>query len=125
MTNKPAYIVIDTNVLISGGLLAQSQIAQVLEMAVERFTIAQNQATWNELVSRIEKEKFDRYFGESSRMLYLSRLAQFIQTFPENATVRVSRGRRRQVSRAGLGCGCEHPHFRGYGFAGNPHVPGG
>jgi putative PIN family toxin of toxin-antitoxin system len=91
MKNKPAYIVIDTNVLISAGLLPQSKKARALEIAVERFVIAQNQATWEELESRIEKEKFDRYFGEFGRMAFLTRLSQFIQDFPVKAHVRVSR----------------------------------
>jgi len=91
MTNKPAYIVIDTNVLISAGLLPQSRSAQALALAVEHFVIAQNEATWGELVSRIEKDKFDRYFGETGRLHYLSRLAQLIQTFPQEASVQISR----------------------------------
>jgi predicted nucleic acid-binding protein len=41
MKSKPAYIVIDTNVLISAGLLPHSKSAQVLAIAVERFVIAQ------------------------------------------------------------------------------------
>ena len=39
MKTKPAYIVIDTNVLISAGLLPQSKTAQVLALAVEHFVI--------------------------------------------------------------------------------------
>jgi predicted nucleic acid-binding protein len=35
MKNKPAYIVIDTNVLISAGLLPHSKTAQVLALAVD------------------------------------------------------------------------------------------
>jgi predicted nucleic acid-binding protein len=91
MTNKPAYIVIDTNLLISAGLLPRSKSAQVLALAVEHFVIAQNEATWAELVSRIEKDKFDRYFGEPGRLHHLSRLAQVMQTFPQEASVQISR----------------------------------
>ena len=42
MKSKPAYIVIDTNVLISAGLLPHSKSAQVLAIAVGQFVIAQN-----------------------------------------------------------------------------------
>ena len=58
MKSKPAYIVIDTNVLISAGLLPHSKSAQVLAIAVERFVIAQNEATWHELETRIARQKF-------------------------------------------------------------------
>jgi len=61
MNNKPAYIVIDTNVLISAGSLPQSKTAQVLALAVEHFVIAQNQHTWHELETRIKWPKFDRH----------------------------------------------------------------
>ena len=53
MNHKPAYIVIDTNVLISAGLLPQSTTAQALAVAVTHFVIAQNQDTWHELETRI------------------------------------------------------------------------
>ena len=60
MKTDLAYIVIDTNVLISAGLLPQSKTAQVLALAVEHFVIAQNQLTWLELETRIARLKFDR-----------------------------------------------------------------
>ena len=52
VNHKPAYIVIDTNVLISAGLLPQSTTAQALALAVEHFVMAQNQDTWHELETR-------------------------------------------------------------------------
>jgi putative PIN family toxin of toxin-antitoxin system len=91
MTNKPAYIVIDTNVLISAGLLPQSTTAKVLALAVEHFVIAQNQDTWHELESRIAQPKFDRYFGDSGRLGYLVKIAQSIARFEVSAAVSVSR----------------------------------
>ena len=91
MTNKLPTIVIDSNVLISAGILPQSRLAQVLIIAAEQFVIAQNEATWNELLSRIEREKFDRYFGENGRLGYLSKIAQLVQFFDEVSDERVSR----------------------------------
>jgi putative PIN family toxin of toxin-antitoxin system len=90
MKNKPAYIVIDTNVLISAGLLPESKIAQILALAVEYFVIAQNQETWHELETRIARPKFDRYFGESGRLRHLVKIAQSIQHFEVAANVSVS-----------------------------------
>jgi len=84
-------IVIDANVLISAGILPQSRTAQALVVAAERFVIAQNAATWRELVTRLEREKFDRYFGENGRLAYLSKVAQVVQFFDAVAQEQVSR----------------------------------
>ena len=91
MKAEPAYIVIDTNVLIRAGLLPQSMTAQVLALAVEHFVIAQNQDTWHELETRIALPKFDRYFGDSGRLRHLVKIAQSIQRFEVSAAVSVSR----------------------------------
>lgn len=91
MKTKPAYIVIDTNVLISAGLLPQSKTAQVLALAVEHFVIAQNQETWHELETRIARPKFDPYFGDAGRLRHLVQIAQSIQRFEASTAVSVSR----------------------------------
>ena len=91
MKSKATYIVIDTNVLISAGLLPESKTAQVLALAVEHFVIAQNQDTWHELETRIARSKFDRYFGESGRLRHLVAIAQSIQHFEMLTEVSVSR----------------------------------
>jgi len=91
MKTKPAFIVIDTNVLISAGLLPQSKTAQVLALAVEHFVIAQNQDTWHELETRIARPKFDRYFGDSGRLRHLVKIAQSIQGFEVRAAAAASR----------------------------------
>lgn len=91
MKNKPAYIVIDTNVLISAGLLPESKTAKVLALAVEHFVISQNQATWHELETRIARQKFDRYFGDEGRLQHLVKIAQSIQNFEAIQGVAVSR----------------------------------
>ena len=91
MKTELPYIVIDTNVLISAGLLPQSKSAQVLALAVEHFVIAQNQETWHELETRIARSKFDPYFGDSGRLRHLVKIAQSIQRFGVSALVSVSR----------------------------------
>lgn len=91
MKTELAYIVIDTNVLISAGLLPQSKTAQVLALAVEHFVIAHNKDTWHELETRIARPKFDRYFGDSGRLRHLAKIAQSIQRFEVSAAVSVSR----------------------------------
>ena len=91
MNHKPAYIVIDTNVLISAGLLPQSTTAQALAVAVTHFVIAQNQDTWHELETRIARPKFDRYFGEFGRLRHLIKIAQSVEFFEVTAQASVSR----------------------------------
>ena len=91
MNHKPAYIVVDTNVLISAGLLPQSTTAQALALAVEHFVIAQNQDTWHELETRIARPKFDRYFGEFGRLRHLIKIAQSVEFFEVTAQASVSR----------------------------------
>ncbi len=91
MKSKPAYIVIDTNVLISAGLLPHSKSAQVLAIAVGQFVIAQNDETWHELETRISKQKFDRYFEKDERLRHMSQIAQSIKRFESKARINVSR----------------------------------
>ena len=91
MKIERAFIVIDTNVLTSAGLLPQSKAAQVLALAIEHFVIAQNRDTWHELETRIARPRFDRYFGESGRLRHLVQIAQSIQRFEISAAVSVSR----------------------------------
>lgn len=89
--NKQPYIVIDTNVLISAALLPKSKTALLLEVATKQFIIAQNEDTFSELESRIQKSKFDRYFGEQGRLVFLTRLAQVVEIFPVKTKVQISR----------------------------------
>jgi putative PIN family toxin of toxin-antitoxin system len=91
MSHKPAYIVIDTNVLISAGLLPQSTTAQALAVAVTHFVIAQNEDTWHELETRIARPKFDRYFGEFGRLRHLIQIAQSAAFFEVTAQASISR----------------------------------
>jgi putative PIN family toxin of toxin-antitoxin system len=91
MKSEPAFVVIDTNVLISAGLLPQSKTAQVLALAVQHFVIAQNEATWHELETRITRPKFDRYFAPGERLRHLVMIAQSMQRFDAQATVQASR----------------------------------
>ena len=91
MKVKRAAIVMDANVLISAGILPKSKTAEVLQLAITHFAIAQNDATWSELETRIKRDKFDRYFGLDGRVNYLIALTQSMHWFDVSATVRVSR----------------------------------
>jgi putative PIN family toxin of toxin-antitoxin system len=89
--SKTAYIVIDTNVLISAALLPKSKIGTLLEIIVDNFVIAQNESTFAELENRIQREKFDRYFGDNGRIIFLTRLAQAVENFPIKTQIQISR----------------------------------
>ena len=91
MKSKADCIVIDTNVLISAGMLPQSKSAQVLALAVGHFAIAQNNATWHELETRITGKKLDRYFGEDGRSRHLITIAQSVEWFDIVSEVTISR----------------------------------
>ncbi len=89
-TERPC-IVIDTNVLISAGLLKNSRTAEALAVAVEHFEIAQNRATWHELETRIAKEKFDRYFAPDGRLRHLVQIARSVRVVEPQSDEAISR----------------------------------
>ena len=82
---------IDTNCLISAGLLPHLKSVQVLTLAVGHFAIAQNHANWHGLESRIAKKKLDRYFGEDGRSRHLIKIAQSAQCFDVVSEAIISR----------------------------------
>jgi putative PIN family toxin of toxin-antitoxin system len=85
--SRVPYIVVDTNVLISAGILPKSRVASMLAKIFDRYTLAQNEATWEELRTRIQKPKLDRYFsGENDRFAHLAVIARNAQHFPIVAT---------------------------------------
>lgn len=89
--NTLPYIVIDTNVLISAALLPNSKSGILLKFVIDNFVIVQNDATFAEFESRIERTKFDRYFVEDGRIVFLTRLAQAVENFPIKTKVQISR----------------------------------
>ena len=73
------FIAIDTNVLISAGLLPNSKTAHAMTLAFDRCVLAQNQQTWAELQEKIIFSKFDKYFGVDGRLRLMARLTQNIE----------------------------------------------
>ena len=82
-TSKARHIVVDTNVIISAGLLPNSSTAKALAAAFDHFVLAQNTDTWEELITRIQKPKLDRYFSEAHArteyLLYISTNTEFFE----------------------------------------------
>ncbi len=84
MTNsKPRHIVIDTNVIISAGLLPNSVTAKALVAAFDHYVLAQTTDTWEELVTRIQKPKLNRYFpaahARAEYLLYINTNTSFFE----------------------------------------------
>ncbi|MDJ0598459.1 MAG: putative toxin-antitoxin system toxin component, PIN family [Crocosphaera sp.] len=68
---SPNKIVIDTNVFISALLNPLGTPKQVIEIAVNHFTILQSESTYQELETRISKKKFDKYLEKNDRLDFL------------------------------------------------------
>ena len=79
---SPRLIVIDTNVFISAALSPNGTAYQALGKAINNFTIAQSKETYQELVERIYKRKFDKYISNENRQEFLQVIkdnSQFIE----------------------------------------------
>ena len=81
------FIVIDTNVLISAGLLPNSKTAHSVTLAFDHFVLAQNQLTWTELQEKSILSKFNKYFGVDGRLRLMARLTQNIEFIDAQAIV--------------------------------------
>ncbi len=69
------WIVIDTNVLISGFLKPDSTPKKALLKALHQGVLLESQQTYHELSTRISRSKFDKYTTDELRADYLRLLA--------------------------------------------------
>lgn len=76
---NPKLIVIDTNVLISAVLTPEGTARKVLNRVYQQFKIAQSDETYQELVTRISKRKFDKYISDEEREYFLSGVKHYSQ----------------------------------------------
>lgn len=67
-------IVIDTNVFISAVLNPQGTPRKVIDLGLKKFQIIQSDSTYQELTTRINKKKFDRYISIDDRRGFLESL---------------------------------------------------
>jgi uncharacterized protein len=72
-------LVLDTNVVISAALFAQSKPRQALNQAQERGTILMSDATFLELSEVILRSKFERYATLSKRKTFLEDFRETVQ----------------------------------------------
>jgi putative PIN family toxin of toxin-antitoxin system len=67
--------VIDTNVLISAALSANSTPARLVQLVLERGNVVFSQPTFDELKTRLYRPKFDRYISLELREAVLHDLS--------------------------------------------------
>jgi putative PIN family toxin of toxin-antitoxin system len=67
-------IVIDTNVFISALLNPNGTPRKVINLAVNQWVILQSEATYQELETRVSKNKFDKYLSKEDRLNFLASL---------------------------------------------------
>lgn len=74
MSSEPKRIVLDTNVLISAAIYAQSLAAQTVTLAFAFGKVYRSQETFLELKTVLNRSKFDRYFADNTvtRAMFLS-----------------------------------------------------
>jgi putative PIN family toxin of toxin-antitoxin system len=88
---NPKLIVIDTNVLISAVLSPEGTARKVLNRVYQQFKIAQSDETYQELVTRIYKRKFDKYISDEEREDFLSVVKHYSQFVKVESQVEICR----------------------------------
>jgi putative PIN family toxin of toxin-antitoxin system len=71
------FIVIDTNVLISAVLSPNGTARKALNKVYQDFKITQSQETYQELITRIYKPKFDKYISDEERKDFLDTIKKY------------------------------------------------
>ncbi|MDO4431123.1 MAG: putative toxin-antitoxin system toxin component, PIN family [Lonepinella koalarum] len=83
------HLVIDTNVLISGLIFANSKPNQAIEKAFKEYTVCMSHETFDEFNEVIRREKFLRYFPSVSyREHLIATFLSHIEIFPSRVSVR-------------------------------------
>lgn len=72
------FIVIDTNVFISAVLSPNGTAKKALNKVYQYFKIAQSQETYQELITRIYKPKFDKYISDEERKDFLDTIKNIV-----------------------------------------------
>ncbi len=87
--NKP-YIVIDSNIIISAAILPNSVSAEVLRVAIKKYTVCASEATFAELAEVIQRKRFDKYFSSSeyTRLEFLSNFHMLCYFFEPSETIK-------------------------------------
>ena len=84
-------LVIDTNVLISATLFANSIPRQAFNQALQEGRILMSDATWEEVVKVLARRKFDRYVSVERRCAFIQDLDSVAELVIITQTVHVCR----------------------------------
>jgi len=84
-------IVVDTNVLVSRLLAAESLPGQAVRQARRRGRLLVSDATMNELVDVLAREKLDRYVTVAQRKQFLRQLGRIAEFVPIIQVIRECR----------------------------------
>ncbi|NKC15733.1 MAG: putative toxin-antitoxin system toxin component, PIN family [Gammaproteobacteria bacterium] len=90
MANNKRFV-FDTNVLISAALSSNTTPAKAFDHALKLGRIVLCQETFDELVSRLLRPKFDRYITRERRMEILDDLLAFCHWVSATGSLRVCR----------------------------------
>ncbi|MCT7979850.1 putative toxin-antitoxin system toxin component, PIN family [Laspinema olomoucense] len=88
---NPKLIVIDTNVLISAVLSPEGTARKAFNRVYQCFKIAQSDETYQELVTRISKRKFDKYISDEEREDFLRVVKHYNQFIQVESQVEICR----------------------------------
>ena len=90
---KARRVVVDTNTLISA-LLTQGTPRRVMQAIFDQeIEILLSERTYDELVTRLERPKFDRYRGREAWAIFLAELVELATWIEDTAIEAVSRDR--------------------------------
>jgi putative PIN family toxin of toxin-antitoxin system len=84
-------VVIDTNVLISGLLLATSTPAKAVDKAVTTAQLVATTDTLRELIEKLHSPNLDRYVRRERRDALLERIASIVEIIDVLQRIRASR----------------------------------
>lgn len=76
---EPRRFILDSNVLISAALFADSTPRAAVDRVRREGVLLFSDATWMELVSRIERGKFDRWVSLETRLAFIEGLLGFAE----------------------------------------------
>lgn len=80
-------IVLDTNVLISAVLSPNGTARKAFDEAIANYRMIQSGVTYEELVSRLQKKKFDKYVSVEDRIDFLAMIRRYSEFISVKAEI--------------------------------------
>jgi putative PIN family toxin of toxin-antitoxin system len=80
-------IVLNTNVLISAVLSPNGTARKAFDEAIANYRMIQSGVTYEELVSRLQKKKFDKYVSVEDRIDFLAMIRRYSEFISVKAEI--------------------------------------